>query len=92
MGLSVIRLRDLASATRRTYRQALTPLVEALGGDRTRPAASSRRLHRTLGGSGVGDLEHPTSCRPGLRFLVSGAVAADRRAAGRGGATTAKGR
>ena len=87
--------RDLAAATRRTYRQALTPLVEAAG---DRPVSSldpelvTAVFTARWDGYAAATWKHPEGRGAGLHLMVSGTVAAGRRSAGRSSATPLAGR
>ena len=72
--------RDLAPNSRRVYRAALEPLVEAVGADQPLAAltpAAVAQVHRSVGCCG-GDVEHSAGGGAGVRVLVRGKMAARR--------------
>ena len=74
--------RDLAPNSRRVYRAALDPLVEAVGADQPlaafTPAAGGWGVHRPVGWCCAGDVEHAAGGGAGVRVLVPGKMAARR--------------
>ena len=71
------------------------PPPAASGPEPVSPGHPVRHVPSVAGAVGWlrgGDVEHPEGRPPGVRHLVSGTVAPDRRSAGRGGAPPAKGR
>ena len=81
--------RDLAPNSRRVYRAALDPLVEAVGADQPlaalTPDSRGWGVHRAVGWCGGGDVEHSAGGGAGVRVLVRGPLAARRGSARFGG-------
>ena len=87
--------RDLASGTCRTYRQALGPLVEAVGSDRPVtdlcPDQVAAVFEELWADRAPATWNTRRGRHPGVRFVVWGPVAPGRRSAGRGWSPAAGG-